>query len=133
MRRLGREFGGGSGEGFAVGVEDEAALRKAVLDEAEVFDAMCAIAKNQAQLPEPVANPETAITLTDGAADGDLEALRWLLKNVQMAHLLAIKKCLEEGDDNGALSHLRFLHLDHGVEHSEYKYAVALLCYMRSR
>ncbi|KAI3468258.1 hypothetical protein Pfo_024921 [Paulownia fortunei] len=49
------------------------------------------------------------------------EVLRLVQKCVQVMHLDAMRQCLENGDEDGAVSHVRFLHLNCGVEEAEYR------------
>ncbi|KAL0323863.1 UNVERIFIED_CONTAM: hypothetical protein Scaly_2353400, partial [Sesamum calycinum] len=38
-----------------------------------------------------------------------------------VSHLDAMKQCLENGDEDGVIPHVRFLHLNYGVEEAEYR------------
>jgi zinc finger FYVE domain-containing protein 26 len=50
-----------------------------------------------------------------------VELFDLIRKCVQLAHVDAMKECSKEGDE-GVFSHIRFLHLDRGLEESEYRY-----------
>jgi len=48
------------------------------------------------------------------------DVLLWLWRDVQLAHLDAVKTLVAEGDLDGAAGHLQFLCLGHGLEEDEY-------------
>ncbi|KAL6882017.1 hypothetical protein ACP4OV_011489 [Aristida adscensionis] len=116
MARLRREVegrgeGGVSAEEAPVSEEDLRGLWRVFLDNAVVFDALCAGASRQ-------------IALDKGIGADVLLSVR---RNVQLAHLDAVKRLVATGDLEGASWHLRFLCLDHGVEENEYKVVLAEL------
>ncbi|XP_077246440.1 zinc finger FYVE domain protein isoform X2 [Tasmannia lanceolata] len=131
LRRLKGELGlvnevGTSGDVQFLFTEGEfKCLKKVVLDEAEIFDVICWNIQKQLHWSDPYdsglaisVRVEGGQSLDDSRAE-DLKALNWIRQNVQIAHLDALKACLKEEDEDGAISHLRFLRLDHGVEESE--------------
>ncbi|TVU34358.1 hypothetical protein EJB05_16190, partial [Eragrostis curvula] len=56
-----------------------------------------------------------------------VDVLLLLRQNVQLAHLDAVKTLVAAGDLEGAVGHLRFLCLGHGVEEDEYKVVLSEL------
>lgn len=89
--------------------EELKSLWEVYLGHAEIFDAICGNIQRQLQLPE---------------SEGDeSEVLTRIRQSVQMAHLDALREKSNGGDLDGALSHLRFLHQDYGIDGSEYKMA----------
>ncbi|KAL6615484.1 hypothetical protein ACP70R_037754 [Stipagrostis hirtigluma subsp. patula] len=116
VARLRREVEGGGVAGAGAGEapvsdEDLRGLWKVFLDNAVVFDALCVGVSRQIGL--------------DGGFGADV--LLCLRRNVQLAHLDAVKRLVAAGDLEGASGHLRFLCLEHGVEENEYKVALAEL------
>ncbi|KAJ3671098.1 hypothetical protein LUZ60_008524 [Juncus effusus] len=93
-------------EGFS---EDELRfLWIVIVKYAELFDAICENIRKQIQEP--------------GSSDNNcVEWIAQVQRTVQLAHLSAIKECLEKNDINGACTHLPFLHLNYGVEEEMYK------------
>lgn len=104
-------------------------LRKVFLDQQEILDALCLNIQKQLSWSDPfdsgLAISMRAEVKESSAAllpsEEDSKALTWIQQNVQIAHLDGLKDCMKEGDDVSAISHLRFLHLDYGVEESEYR------------
>ncbi|XP_039118557.1 uncharacterized protein LOC120254523 isoform X2 [Dioscorea cayenensis subsp. rotundata] len=100
------------------------------LEHADVFDEICANIQRQTQWFETPDSSGLAISLrteakgSSNSSAKELEALSGMQKHVQLAHLDAFKKCLSSENMDEALLHLRFFHLDHGVEETEYKMAV---------
>ncbi|XP_010249786.1 PREDICTED: uncharacterized protein LOC104592245 [Nelumbo nucifera] len=101
-------------------------LRKVILDQAEIFDALCWNIQKQVNWSDPydsvlaiTVNTEEKVGL--GYSEEELKILALIQKNVQMAHLEALKERLKEGDESGAVSHIRFLHTDNGVLETEYR------------
>lgn len=97
------------------------------LEHADVFDEICANIQRQTQWFETPDSSGLAISLrteakgSSNSSAKELEALSGMQKHVQLAHLDAFKKCLSSENMDEALLHLRFFHLDHGVEETEYK------------
>ncbi|XP_037495181.1 uncharacterized protein LOC105638290 [Jatropha curcas] len=108
-------------------------LRRAILEHADVFEALCWNIQQQLKGDE-VEKSGLAITvrrdekvsmdiLKDIAEDEEeaTKLLTLIQRSVQLAHLDAVKKCLGVGDEEGAFSHIRYLYLDRGVEEAEYR------------
>ncbi|KAM3349757.1 hypothetical protein ACQJBY_022565 [Aegilops geniculata] len=85
--------------------EDLRVLWGVVLDNAELFDALCAGVSRQ-------------IGLDSGFGVNVLLSLR---RSVQLAHLDAMKALVMAGDVESATGHIRFLCLENGVEEDSYK------------
>ncbi|KAL5074247.1 hypothetical protein RYX36_013231 [Vicia faba] len=100
-------------------------LRKLVLDSADVFEALSGNIEKQVRRWECGDNG-LAVSVK-GGGDGDSEedaivkVLFGIQKMTQVVHLNAIRESLEGGDVEGAISHLRFLHFDYGLDQSEYR------------
>lgn len=110
VARLRREVGGGgeADEGVKdtpVSEEDLRGLWGVFLDNALVFDALCVGISRQ-------------VSLDAGFGTDVILSLR---RNIQLAHLDALKTLVAEDDVEGSVKHLRFLCLGHGVEEVEYK------------
>lgn len=108
VTRLKLEVEGGGDAGASAeeaSVKDLRGLWEVFLDNAFVFDALCIGVSRQ-------------IALDRGFG---VDVLLWLRRNVQLAHLDAVKTLVTEGDLDAAPGHLRFLCLDHGLEKDEYK------------
>lgn len=104
-------------------------LKRVIWEHADVFDALCWNIQRQVRGWEGDDSPGLALTVkrdanvkVDSTEEEDVRALGLILKSVQSAHLDAMKDCLKEGDVDEAISHIRFLHLDYGVEESKYRY-----------
>lgn len=113
----------GSGNGNAATVVEEAeftSLRKLILEHARVFDALCVNVHRQIRHWESEDSGEGSEELEEE----DVKVLRGIQRTVQVVHLDAMRESLESGDAEGAVSHIRFLHFDYGIEEqSEYRYA----------
>ncbi|XP_058075240.1 uncharacterized protein LOC131223756 isoform X2 [Magnolia sinica] len=131
---IAEDAGSSSGSAFEFTDRELRWLRRLFLDQAEFFDVLCFNIQKQLNWTDPydsglaISMPmdgEVGVgSLTEG---DDLKSLSWIQRNVQMAHLDALKKCLKRGDEDGAVSHLQFLHIDFGVEESEYRMAMQAL------
>lgn len=105
-------------------------LRKVIWEYADVFDALCLNIERQVRGWEGYEPSGLAITTPSEEnvrvytpeEEDDVKVLGLIQRTVQLAHLDAIKECVKEGNVNEAVSHIRFLHFDHGVEESEYRY-----------
>ncbi|XP_022729138.1 uncharacterized protein LOC111284627 isoform X2 [Durio zibethinus] len=102
-------------------------LRKVVMDCADVFDVLCGNIQRQLKGLEGV-DLGMAITVrraekvrVDSFDEEHKRVLSLIQKSVQLAHLDAIKECVKDGDIEGAVSRIRFLHLDYGLEEVEYR------------
>ncbi|KAF6172870.1 hypothetical protein GIB67_035424 [Kingdonia uniflora] len=137
LRRLREDIVEGDDSVEVVNIDGElGCLRKLFLDEAEVFDAICVNLQKQVKWLDPYEDSGLAITTVDdntgndekeeGSASKDdaLEALMLIQKNVQVAHLDALRARVEDDDVDGAISHIRFLNQDYGVGVSEYRMAL---------
>ncbi|XP_064990639.1 uncharacterized protein LOC135628052 isoform X1 [Musa acuminata AAA Group] len=91
-------------------------LWKVFLDNAELFDAICGNIHRQVQLCQAY-HLEPAISVKTE----EMNALSKVQQSVQMAHLDSLKKFMEADDLERAFSHLRFLHLDYGIEEKQYE------------
>jgi zinc finger FYVE domain-containing protein 26 len=97
------------------------------LDYAYVFDALCWNIQRQVRGWECY---DLGLSINENARredlseeEGeDLRVLGLIQRSVQLAHLDAIKECLKEGDVEGAIPRIRFLHIDYGGEETEYRY-----------
>lgn len=129
----GNEVGGsgrgeGSSSGGVVAIEEGEmmCLRKVILDNADVFDALCWNVESQMKGMK-VENENSGMEITVRGEESEkveeegVELFDLIRKCVQLAHLDAMKECSKEGDE-GVFSHIRFLHLDRGLEESEYRY-----------
>lgn len=98
-----------------------ACLKRVILDYADVFDALCWNIQRQVRGWEGFDSglAETARSEEEGE---DLRVLGLIQRSVQLAHLDAIKECLKDGNVDGVVPRIRFLHTDYGVEEDEYRY-----------
>lgn len=104
-------------------------LKRVIWEHADVFDALCLNIERQVKGWEGYDSSGLALTVqrdenvrVDSSEEEDVKALGLIQRIVQIAHLDAMKDSVKEGNVDGAISHIRFLHLDHGVEESEYRY-----------
>ncbi|KAF7830212.1 Protein isoform A [Senna tora] len=102
-------------------------LRRVILDHSDIFDALCENIHRQIRQWECY-DPGLSITVREGEdaqvellEEEEVRVLSLIQRTVQFAHLDAMKQCMEEGDSEEAISHIRFLHFDYGVEESEYR------------
>jgi len=102
-------------------------LRKLILDQARVFDSLCGNIHRQIRHLECEDSGEGSGELEEE----DVRVLRGIQRTVQAVHLDAMRDSLESGDAEGAVSHIRSLHFDYGVEEqSEYRYASFCFFYL---
>lgn len=94
-------------------------LKRLILDHAGIFDALCGNIHRQIREWE-CEDPGVELSEEDG--DEDVRVLGAIQRTVQLVHLDAMKESLNVGDSQGAVSHIRFLHFDYGVDQSEYRY-----------
>ncbi|KAJ1420163.1 hypothetical protein SESBI_14603 [Sesbania bispinosa] len=100
-------------------------LRKLVLERADVFDALSGNINTQIRQWE-CEDPGLAIAVREGEGlevEEDVKVLCGIQRTAQVAHLDAMRESLKVGDAEAAVSHIRFLHFDYGLEQSEYRYA----------
>ncbi|XP_059645057.1 uncharacterized protein LOC132286709 isoform X2 [Cornus florida] len=115
---------GGSSSGGVVSLEESEliCLKRVILENSDLFDALCENIQKQILWVE---NDDSglAITLrTEGKrSEEDVNGLKLIARSVQIAHLDAMKECLKESDEGVVVSHIRFLHLNYGVEEIEYR------------
>ncbi|KAE8713997.1 Zinc finger FYVE domain-containing protein 26 isoform 2 [Hibiscus syriacus] len=107
--------------------EDLVCLRKVIIDYADLFDALCANIQRQLKGLDDVdlgmaimVRREEKVRV-DSFDEEHKGVLSLMQKSVQLAHLDAMKLSAKDGDIEGAVSHIRFLHLDHGVEEILYR------------
>lgn len=116
MRRLRPSVEGDDGVVVEFEEEEFGCLKKVVLENAELFEALCENVEKQVGLVE---SDESVL---GRKVDGDNKMFRMIQRVVQVAQLDAMSECLKNGDEDGVISHVRFLHLDYGVEESRYRY-----------
>ncbi|XP_010526122.1 PREDICTED: uncharacterized protein LOC104803772 [Tarenaya hassleriana] len=122
-------------------------LRRIVLDYADVFDALCGNIERQlkglerygSSLMESVRIEEEAdqgeeerterkeVNWAGISEEDDNEVFALIQRNIQLAHLDAMQKCLDEADEHCAANHIRFLHLEYGVEKENYRAILQVL------
>lgn len=100
-------------------------LRGCILENSDMFDVLCDNIGEQVGRVEAEDAGGLAVALRKSPGrqeEKEEELLRLVQKCVQTTHLDAMKQCLENGDEDGAISHVRFLHSNSGVEEAEYRY-----------
>ncbi|GKU87148.1 hypothetical protein SLEP1_g1595 [Rubroshorea leprosula] len=123
--------GGSGGEtreaSGTVSIEEEemTSLRAAILEDADVFDALCENIQKQVKGWEGF-DLNMAITTSKemagvGWEEEDKRVFSLIWRIVQVVHLDAMRESVREGDIEGAVRHIRFLHLGYGVEEAEYR------------
>lgn len=133
VKRLSVDEDGGGSERSETSVapveEDELmSLRKLVLNHADIFDALCGNIHRQIRHWE-CEDPGLAVSVRGGEGsevEEDVRVLSGIQRTVQVVHLDAMRESIKAGEAEGAVSHIRFLHFDHGLEQSEYRYASLL-------
>ncbi|CAN1162066.1 Zinc finger FYVE domain-containing protein 26 [Linum perenne] len=105
-------------------------LRGTIIENSDVFDALCFNIQQQLKILE-VDNPGLAVTvrrddkagldMMEKAEDEDRNVLGLIQKVVQLVHLDAVKNWIKENNEELAASHIRYLHLEYGVEEAEYR------------
>ncbi|KAL0330309.1 UNVERIFIED_CONTAM: hypothetical protein Sradi_5017600 [Sesamum radiatum] len=114
-------------EDGVAGALDEGELMKlkgVILENSDIFDVLCVNIGEQLGHIENDDSGGLAIALRKEVSRHDEKAeetLRLVQKCVQVSHLDAMKQCLENGDEDGVIPHVRFLHLNYGVEEAEYR------------
>ncbi|XP_004303436.1 PREDICTED: uncharacterized protein LOC101291736 [Fragaria vesca subsp. vesca] len=101
-------------------------LRSLVWENADVFDALCWNVQRQVRGWEGDDASGMAVTVRrdDMPKEEDVKVLRMIQRSVQLAHLDAMKECIKDGQVDGVVSRIQFLHLDYGVEETEYRIAL---------
>lgn len=97
-------------------------LRKVIFEYADVFDALCWNIDKQVRGWESFDADRAIVRREDLGEEEDRRFLGIIQRTVQLAHLDAMKECLKEGDEEGAVSRICFLHIGYGVEEAEYRY-----------
>ncbi|XP_031125569.1 uncharacterized protein LOC116027922 [Ipomoea triloba] len=117
-----RENEGTSGSEIVVQEEEIMRLRRVFLENADVFDALCVNIQKQVSWIEGE-NSAMALALRTTVKHNDAgeKVLKLIQRSVQISHLDAMKECLEKDDVDGAVSHIRFLNFDYGVEEKEHR------------
>ncbi|KAL6533903.1 hypothetical protein OROHE_013736 [Orobanche hederae] len=103
---------------------DLTTLKGAILKNFDIFDALCVNIGEQVGRMENEDSAGLAIELRNEVRrrEGkEEEVLKLVQKCIQVTHLDAMRQCLENGDEDSAISHVRFLHLNCGVEEAEYR------------
>ncbi|XP_031374174.1 uncharacterized protein LOC116188838 isoform X3 [Punica granatum] len=103
-------------------------LRVVVWEFADIFDSLCWSVKQQLQgwavddsgLALMVHRDEN-VSRDYLQEEEDVKVMGFMLKRVQLSHLDAIKECVGQGDEEGAISRLKFLHLNYNVEDEQYR------------
>ncbi|XP_030548723.1 uncharacterized protein LOC115753985 isoform X2 [Rhodamnia argentea] len=108
--------------------EELMCLRAIVPEYTEIFDALCSNIQRQLQ---GWAVDESGLALmvhrnekTRAALlleEEDVKIMSLIQKSIQLAHLNAMKECVNDGNEESAIDHVRFLHLDHGVDELEFR------------
>ncbi|KAF8034626.1 hypothetical protein BT93_C0820 [Corymbia citriodora subsp. variegata] len=132
MESEGVDSGGAEGSVSAstssIDEEELLCLRAIVSEYAEIFDALCLNIQRQLQgwavdesgLALMVhGNGKTLVGLL--LEEEDVKIMGLMQKSIQLAHLNAIKQCVNDGNEEVAIDHVRFLHLDHGVDEMEFR------------
>lgn len=108
--------------------EELQCLKNLYLEQVDVFYAICINIHKQVHWFD---QDESGLAITVHSnekmrrdSDEELQILKLILKNFQLAHLEALKELAKENDVSGAIFHICYLHLDHGVLESEYKMAL---------
>lgn len=101
-------------------------LRKVILEYADVFDSLCWNIDKQVSGWESFDSERAIVCREDISEEEDKRVLGLIQRSIQLAHLDAMKECLSEGDEEGAVSRIRFLHPGYGVEEAEYQYVYLL-------
>nr|GEV14748.1 hypothetical protein [Tanacetum cinerariifolium] len=96
-------------------------LREVILESGDIFDALCENIAKQVKWKEGDDALGDSTSVKEEIRDEDVEILKMIQRCVQTVHLDAMKECLKEGDEDGALSHIQFLRFDCGVDEADYR------------
>ncbi|VFQ79855.1 unnamed protein product [Cuscuta campestris] len=101
--------------------EEIMSLGRVFLENADVFQALCLNIQKQVSGGIDDGNSAMRISLRSELKSEEAEekVLKLIQRSVQTSHLDAMKECLVKDDVDGAVSHIRFLNLDYGVEEKE--------------
>lgn len=99
-------------------------LRGVILENPDIFDVLCANIGQQVGCLDTEEAGDMAISVRKEVRrlEEEDKVLKLVQKCVQVTHLDAMRQCLENADEDGAVSHVRFLHLNCGVEEAECRY-----------
>ncbi|XP_055820668.1 uncharacterized protein LOC129889408 isoform X2 [Solanum dulcamara] len=113
---------GDSGGDIVVEEEEMMCLRRVFLENADIFDVLSLNIEKQVGWMENE-DSDMAITVRTVVKHKEVEdkVLKSLQKCIQTAHLDAMRECLMNNDVDGAVSHIRFLHLNYGINEEEYR------------
>ncbi|XP_020586811.1 LOW QUALITY PROTEIN: uncharacterized protein LOC110029039 [Phalaenopsis equestris] len=101
-------------------------LWKIFLDNADIFSSLCWNIQRQLHWFEAY-EPQLAISVRTEddqcltSSQQEVDTLSGIQKEVQMAHLAALREDAKTGDILETFYHIRFLHLDYGIPETEYK------------
>lgn len=102
--------------------EEMTCLKWLLLEIPEIFDTFCQNIELQAGAGEKEDSRMTTNSKVEGEKSRvEEKGLKLVQKCIQAAHLDAMKECLGQSDLDGAISHLKFLHLDYGLEEVDYR------------
>ncbi|XP_027180766.1 uncharacterized protein LOC113779395 [Coffea eugenioides] len=105
-----------------IGEEEMMVLKRVILENAEVFDVLCVNIEKQLGMIQKD-DSGMAITLRTEGKRMEVEdrVFRLAQRCVQIVHLDAMKELLDKNELDGVVSHLKYLHLDFGVEDMDYR------------
>ncbi|XP_049378418.1 uncharacterized protein LOC125843251 isoform X1 [Solanum stenotomum] len=111
-----------TGGDIVVEEEEMMCLRRVFLENADIFDVLSLNIEKQVGWIENE-DSDMAITVRTVVKHNEVEdkVLKSLQKCIQTAHLEAMRECLMNNDVDGAVSHIRFLHLNYGINEEEYR------------
>ncbi|XP_022976078.1 uncharacterized protein LOC111476590 isoform X1 [Cucurbita maxima] len=111
----------------SVNEEELTCLSRVIGDHADAFDALCSNIQRQVGSSQSY-GPSLAITVrsnNDGNVglndEEDVKCFSSIQRCVQTTHLDHLKECLKNADVDGAISRIRFLHVERGLDESEYR------------
>jgi zinc finger FYVE domain-containing protein 26 len=98
-------------------------LRRRILENAELFDVLCWNIEKQIGWVEKEDSSGAVTLVTEGKSrEAEDKVLRLVQTCVQIVHLDAMRERVYNSEEDGMVSHIKFLHLDYGVEEMEYRY-----------
>ncbi|PWA62406.1 hypothetical protein CTI12_AA322820 [Artemisia annua] len=96
-------------------------LREVILENGDIFEALCENVAKQVKWNDGDGDLGDSSSVKEESRDEDGEVFKLIQRCVQTVHLDAMKECLKEGDEDGALSRIQFLRFDCGVDEAEYR------------
>lgn len=108
--------------------EELTCLSRVIGDHAVAFDALCSNIQRQVGSNNC---SSSSLAITERSNDDetkvlneeeDVKCFASIQRCVQKTHLSHLKECLRKADVDGAVSRIRFLHVEHGVDEDEYRY-----------